>query len=68
MRSFRYIGDHAEVTLYGVAFRAGEWVELDEAEHPVLVGKLAGNSHFEEVLDGQQTPEPKRRGRKPKVA
>jgi hypothetical protein len=68
MRQFLYTGDHEEVTLYGVAFCAGEPTAIDPEQHPVLIGKLEGNSHFDEVIDGQVSPEQKRRPRKPKVA
>jgi hypothetical protein len=48
MRRFSYEGDKGEVVLYGVTFPRSEPVAVDPAAHPVLVGKLAGNSHFRE--------------------
>lgn len=72
MESFAYQGDHAEVTLYGVAFPRGVFVPVDDS---FLIAKLKGNSHFEQggapvVSDPDETPiveaPPPRRGRKPK--
>lgn len=45
MAKFRYIGDQAEVTCWGVTFPRGKGVEVDED----AAAKLAGNDHFEPV-------------------
>jgi hypothetical protein len=45
MRRFSYLGDHEEVTLYGVTFPQGEPVAVED---PALLKKLEGNNHFKE--------------------
>ncbi len=69
MAFFAYTGDHAETRVFGLAFPAGEPVEVTDAH---AVQKLRGNRDFIEVFDGVEIvmpehAEPKRRGRTPKV-
>lgn len=76
MRCFSYLGDHPEVTMYGVTFRAGEPTDCGHID-PALQARLAYNNHFAEIIDGVEvlealvpqvpTTEPKRRGRPPKA-
>lgn len=65
LMEFTYIGHCAAgfVTLYGVTFRHGEPVNV---ENPTLVAKLRANSHFL-GKDEAEEKEVKRRGRPPKV-
>lgn len=64
MRHFAYIGDHAEVTLYGVVFRRGEPTPIPD-DSVTLLRKLPANCHFVESTDyvqpdlpGNATAEP----------
>lgn len=40
----RYLGDHDSVTLFGIHFPKGVFVDVDDAH---AQRKVAGNSHFE---------------------
>lgn len=41
----RYLGDHEEMSLYGIDFSGGVWVDVDLP--PNQIRKLMNNSHFE---------------------
>lgn len=68
---YAYLGDHESVSLYGVHFPVGVFVEVT---NETLLRKLAGNTHFEaenagQNIDDAPTEEPvvsPKRGRKPK--
>lgn len=49
MPKYRYIGDQASLTLWGIEFPAGKGVEVEG----VPAAKLAGNTDFEEVKPGR---------------
>lgn len=51
MARFTYLGDHDAVTLWGTRFPRGVAVSVDD---PHAIGKLRGNSHFSEVIDGAE--------------
>lgn len=47
----RYLGDHAEITLWELTFPRGVFVSVED---PHAQMKIAGNSHFEvEVTDAE---------------
>jgi hypothetical protein len=60
MPQFTYLGDHESVTLWGITFPQGVAVSVSD-EH--AIGKLRGNNHFSEVVDGAEVmpDEPKQK-------
>lgn len=65
MAQFVYLGDRDAVTLWGITFPQGVAVSVDD---PHALGKLRGNNHFSEVIDGAEVmPDaPKRKPGRPR--
>lgn len=63
MPQFTYLGDHEAVTLWGITFPQGVAVSVDD-EH--AIGKLRGNNHFAEVVDGAEVLPAKRKPGRPR--
>lgn len=64
---FSYIGEGEETDAFGLVFPRGVPVEVTDAH---AIRKLSNNAQFVAVFDGVEVveaPEPKRRGRPPKV-
>ncbi len=71
MPTFAYLGDKDEIRLYGLVFRPGEPVPV---ENPAHIEKLRWCNRFSEIFDCVEVLEPapiidapKRRGRPPKA-
>jgi len=47
MPKFKYNGDHPNMQAFGLDFSEGKEAETKDAH---IVGKLRGNSHFDEVV------------------
>lgn len=63
----RYIGDHAEIAMWGIRFPRGVFVSVAD---PHAQGKIRNNNHFEvESIDAEEVTftETPKRTRKPKA-
>ncbi len=49
MPKFIYNGDHADMSAFGLNFRANGEDTPATANDPHIIGKLRGNSHFDEI-------------------
>ena len=50
MPKFTYNGDHPDMQAFGLDFAKGKEAETKDAH---IIGKLRGNSHFDEVGKGK---------------
>lgn len=67
MKLFAYVGDHENMTAFGLTFRT-EGVDTPcGTMDKTILAKLEGNSHFAEVEPSEgEAQTPPKRGRKPK--
>lgn len=56
MAKFKYNGNHPDMTAFGLVFRVSGENQPAETDDPHIVGKLRGNSHFEEVGEVKKGP------------
>lgn len=63
------IGDNKVVEMGGLTFFDGQAVEINSHDHPHLVEKLQGNSHFDVVMGKEDDqPKPKAKRGRPSAA